>query len=121
MPSLDIDIGGRNYKIACEEGQEAYLEGLAQGIDAHVTALKAKFGEIGDTRLTIMAALLVADQLQEVRGRVAELEGELSQTMAQLEHETAAFRRREENAVEAVTLAAERVERFAASLGLHTN
>lgn len=121
MPSLDIDIGGRNYKIACEEGQETHLETLARGIDGHVKALKAKFGEIGDTRLTIMAALVVADQLSDMRGRVSQLEAELLALRVRLDNELAAARSREESAVEAVTLTAERVERLAASLGFHTN
>lgn len=120
MPSLDIDIGGRNYKIACEEGQENHLEYLARGIDDHVKALKAKFGEIGDTRLTIMAALLVSDQLHELRGRLAQLEADLSTLRTRADNDLSAARRREEGAIEAVTMAAERVERLAASLGVHT-
>lgn len=119
MPALDLDIGGRSYKISCEEGQEAHLAVLARGIDEHVTALKGRFGEIGDTRLTIMAALLVADELHEMRARATGLERKLADSEARLERAMADLRTCEESAVEAVTLAAERVERLAASLGLH--
>lgn len=121
MPSLDIDIGGRNYKIACEEGQEDHLEGLARGIDEHVRALKAKFGEIGDTRLTIMAALLLADLLHDARGRIYALEQELTDIEMEMENEAITHRQREEHTIEAVTLVSERVERLAASLGLRTS
>ena len=121
MPSLDIDIGGRSYKIACEEGQEAHLESLARAVDHHVQALKAKFGEIGDTRLTIMAALLVSDLLYEARGRIEALEHDLATATTNATEQAQSHRAREDSAVEAITLAAERVERLAASLGLRTS
>ena len=120
MPSLDIDIGGRSYKIACEEGQEAHLESLARAVDHHVQALKAKFGEIGDTRL-IMAALLVSDLLYEARGRIEALEHDLATATTNATEQAQSHRAREDSAVEAITLAAERVERLAASLGLRTS
>ena len=121
MPSLDIDIGGRSYKIACEEGQEAHLEMLGRSVDDHVKALKERFGEIGDTRLTIMAALLVSDQLHEVRSRVRELESEIAALHTRMLRDEHIYRDSEEEAIEMVTQAAERVERLAASLGLHTS
>jgi cell division protein ZapA len=63
--------------MACEEGQEAHLEGLAQNFDRYVGHLKSQFGEIGDLRVTVMASIMVMDELAEAQRRVGELEKQL--------------------------------------------
>jgi cell division protein ZapA len=64
--------------MACEAGEEARLTRLAEDIDARIATLRARFGEIGDTRLTVMAALALADELSEVKERLQRLEPELA-------------------------------------------
>jgi cell division protein ZapA len=78
MPQVNVTINGRQFRMACEEGEEARLARLAEDLDQRITRLRARFGEIGDTRLTVMAALTVADELAEIRDKVAGLESELS-------------------------------------------
>src|SRR5207248_2955673 len=51
---------------------------LAADLDARIATLRARFGEIGDTRLTVMAALAVADELSEVKEKLSRLEPELA-------------------------------------------
>ena len=63
--------------MACEDGQEAHLTSLARELDARIEGLRAKFGEIGDTRLTVMAALTIADELGEMGRALRRLEDEL--------------------------------------------
>ncbi|HEX8666640.1 MAG TPA: cell division protein ZapA, partial [Beijerinckiaceae bacterium] len=63
MPQIQVTIAGRSYRMACGEGEEAHLEGLAQAYDAKITELRGAFGEIGDMRLHVMAALTYADEL----------------------------------------------------------
>ena len=76
MAQVAVTIGGRTYRLACNEGEEAHLEGLALSLDAKFEAMHKSFGEIGDQRLIVMAALTVADELMEARARIAALEAE---------------------------------------------
>jgi cell division protein ZapA len=64
--------------MACEDGQESHLLKLAQDLDQRIEKLRGTFGEIGDTRLTVMAALTVADELADANGRLRRLEEELA-------------------------------------------
>jgi cell division protein ZapA len=74
MAQVIVTIDGKAYRMACEEGQESHLEGLAVQFDRYVGHLKSQFGEIGDLRVTVMAAIMVMDELSEAHRRVAELE-----------------------------------------------
>ena len=60
MPQVNVTINGRQFRMACEDGEEPHLLRLAEDLDARITRLRGRFGEIGDTRLTVMAALTLA-------------------------------------------------------------
>jgi cell division protein ZapA len=77
MPQVSVTINGRQFRMACENGEEAHLARLAEDLDQRITRLRASFGEIGDTRLTVMAALTLADELSETKERLARMEGEI--------------------------------------------
>jgi cell division protein ZapA len=77
MSHVNVTINGRQYRMACEEGQETRLLKLAESMESRVDALRGKFGEIGDARLTVMAALTVCDELLDAQGRIRNLEEEL--------------------------------------------
>jgi cell division protein ZapA len=117
MASLNVTINGRSYRIGCEEGQEDHLLALAAEVNGHVDGLKGTFGEIGDQRLTVMAALMVADQLSETRRRVATLEAALAADRAAAAEHRMAEEARADRLAEGLTAAAERVERLTAALG----
>jgi len=78
MAQVSVTINGRQFRMACEDGQEGHLLELARDLDTRISGLRSKFGEIGDTRLTVMAALTVADELAEAGHRVKRLEEELA-------------------------------------------
>ena len=78
MAQVSVTINGRQFRMTCEDGQEEHLEKLASELDSRIGGLRAKFGEIGDTRLTVMAAITVADELAEAGARVKRLEEELA-------------------------------------------
>ena len=78
MAQINVTINGRQFRMACEDGQEGHLTKLAKEIDDRIVELRGKFGEVGDARLTIMAALTVADELSEVGKKVRRLEDELA-------------------------------------------
>jgi cell division protein ZapA len=71
MAQVSVTIDGRKYRLACNEGEEARLESLAGMIDDKIGEMRAAFGEIGDQRLVIMAALTIADNLTEARDEAA--------------------------------------------------
>ncbi len=78
MAQVSVTINGRQFRMSCEDGQEDHLMNLARELDTRIGGLRAKFGEIGDTRLTVMAAITVADELAEAATRVKRLEEELA-------------------------------------------
>ena len=77
MASINATIAGRQFRLACEDGQEDHLQALARELDERIEALRKKFGEIGDTRLTVMAALMVSDELSEAARNLRRMEEEL--------------------------------------------
>jgi cell division protein ZapA len=78
MNHINVTINGRQYRMACEEGQEARLMRLAESLQSRVEDLRGKFGEIGDQRLTVMAALTACDELLDANARLEKLEQELA-------------------------------------------
>ena len=110
MSQVNVTINGRQFRMACEDGQEDHVTDLARDLDARIEGLRAKFGEIGDTRLTVMAALTVADELAGMGLRVKRLEQELA--ALQDARVSAADRSKTAQAAVAAALAAaaERVE-----------
>lgn len=77
MPEVNVEINGRKYRMACEEGQQKRLIGLAERFNSHVEQLKGAVGEIGDNRLTVMAGIAVVDELAEAERRIKALETEV--------------------------------------------
>lgn len=62
MPLVDLSVNGRTYSLTCDAGQEEHLRGLADHVDKKIAALMESLGQIGDTRLMLMAALLATDE-----------------------------------------------------------
>lgn len=78
MPQVTVTIDGKQYRMACDEGQEEHLIGLAERFDRYVMHLKDSFGEIGDQRLTVMAGIMVMDELAELQKRMKGMESEVA-------------------------------------------
>ena len=110
MPQVSVTINGRQFRMACEEGEEPRLVRLAEDLDQRVSRLRERFGEIGDTRLTVMAALTLADELSDTRERLQRVETEL----AKLQDASVASAERTQPThtaiVAALNAAAERIE-----------
>ncbi|MGD9912677.1 MAG: cell division protein ZapA [Rhizobiaceae bacterium] len=77
MAQVTVTIDGKQYRMACDEGQEEHLIELSQRFDRYVAHLKESFGEIGDQRLTVMAGIMVMDELNELQRRVKGMESEI--------------------------------------------
>jgi cell division protein ZapA len=110
MSQISVTINGRQFRMACEDGQEEHLTTLARELDSRIEILRGKFGEIGDTRLTVMAALTIADELGEMGTRLNRLEEELM--AVQEAHVATTDRHKAAQAAIAASLtsAAERIE-----------
>ena len=78
MAHVSVTINGHQYRMACEDGQENHLVRLAKSIDDRIGDLRGKFGQIGDARLIVMAAITVADDLAEMSKRMQHLQDELA-------------------------------------------
>jgi cell division protein ZapA len=117
MATVLVTIDGKSYRMACGDGQEAHLEGLAAQIDAKVAEMKASFGEIGDMRLTIMAAIMVADELSEVRGQLDAVQAAKNRLEARIETAETGRAQAEQTAADAIRQLANRLNTLASSLG----
>jgi cell division protein ZapA len=113
MSHINVTINGRQYRMACEEGQEVRLLKLAESLESRVTELRGKFGEIGDARLTVMAALTVCDELLDANARLRALEQEL-ETARNMRAAAVDRARQTQTAVaSALNAAADRIEKTA--------
>ena len=106
MAQLTIEINSRSYVVGCEDGQEQRLLDLAATVDAQVRQVAADVGALGETRLMLMGALVMADDIVELRREVENLRGELTGAQA-------ARGRAELAAVAALDSAAARIEKLA--------
>lgn len=77
MGQVTVTIADKVYRIACNDGQEEHLYKLAAELNRKIAEMRAAFGEIGDNRLTVMAAITFMDDCEDLKRRVAELEGEV--------------------------------------------
>ena len=116
MAPVNVTINSRQFRMACEDGQEDHLLQLAKELDDRITSLRGQFGEIGDARLTVMAALMVADELAETGKKLKRLEADhaalqdVGDAVAERNQATQAA------IVAAFTSAAERIEGMARKL-----
>jgi cell division protein ZapA len=116
LTQVSVTIAGRTYRMACEDGEEAHLEGLARAFDAKIADMRRAFGEIGDMRLHVMAALTFADQLSELRQRIAALEADQARTAEAGTQRLAQDEALQRDLAVKVNDAAERIERLSATL-----
>lgn len=67
MSDLDIVVNGKPYTIRCDDGEESHVIALAEEVDARAKRLVRSVGEVGEARLLVMVALILADELHESR------------------------------------------------------
>ena len=91
MRQVALTFNGRTYRLACGEGEEARLQLLADHLAEHLGRLTAEFGQIGDDRLLVMAALLVTDELFEARAMLQSVQAEREKAFQELAERGAAM------------------------------
>ena len=116
MPHVTVTINGRTYRMACDEGQENHLLDLSERLNGYVSQLKGAFGEIGDQRLTVMAGIMVTDELQELERRVRSLEADLETVRASRDDALAQNQMMERRFSELLSKTAGRLEELSTKL-----
>jgi cell division protein ZapA len=118
VAQVAITINGRNFQIACEDGQEDHLAELGAYVDKRVRDLVASVGQIGDTRLVVMASLLIADELSDVYDELEALRAQAGETPGKTKARSSRARSAEQEKALASGLEAmaERIEDIAARL-----
>ena len=106
MAQVTIHVNGRPYMVGCEDGQERHLVDLAKLFDAQVRQVSQDVGNLGETRLFLMGALLLADELADLKLRQQHIQTELTRLQADQS-------RVEVKAVAALENAARRIEKLA--------
>jgi cell division protein ZapA len=107
MAQISIDVNGRPYAVGCEDGQERHLLELAALFDRQVRQVSQDMGQLGDTRLFLMGALLLAVELFDAKARMQTLQTDLARLQSD-------YARSETRAVSALENAARRVEKLVA-------
>ncbi|MEO0401402.1 MAG: cell division protein ZapA [Pseudomonadota bacterium] len=85
MPEVNIAIGGRQFAVACQEGEESYLHAAAKMLDDEAQVLADQAGRMPEARMLLMAGLMLADKTASVEDRISEVEAKLAEREAELE------------------------------------
>jgi cell division protein ZapA len=84
MPEVRITIGGRQFEVACQDGEESYLHAAAKMLDDEAQVLSDQVGRMPEARMLLMAGLLLADKTASVEDRIAEVRAELAEREAEI-------------------------------------
>ncbi|MDR1827701.1 MAG: cell division protein ZapA [Methylobacteriaceae bacterium] len=114
--SITITVAGREYRVACGPGEEFHLRRLAAMLDGRINELRGALGEIGDMRLQVMAALTIADELDDYRRRITDLEETVATLEAKLLEEGAKGAGYSNALAATIDRAAETIEQLALEL-----
>lgn len=85
MPEVQIEIGGRNFEVACQTGEEHYLYAAAKMLDEEAAVLAAQIGRIPEPRMLLMAGLMLADKTAGLQDKLREAEDKLAEREAELD------------------------------------
>jgi len=112
MNFVNVMIGGRQYRLACEPGQEQRLTKLATNLEDLVGQLRGKFGEVGDQRLIVMAALTLSDELYDARQKIHRLEADVTEMIDARATYVERSKVTQEAVAAALNAASERIEKM---------
>ena len=116
MSQVTVTINGKTYRMACDEGQENHLVELSQKLDGYVGHLKGSFGEIGDQRLTIMAGIMVVDELTELQKKLRVQEADMENLRANRDKALTASDEQSKSVAAGLDEATDRLEQLARKL-----
>lgn len=82
MPEVEIQIGGRPFRVTCQPGEEHFLSSAAQMLDAEAQPLLAQMGRLPEARMLLMAGLMLADRTAAVEDENRGLKARLTEMEA---------------------------------------
>lgn len=85
MPEVEISIGGRRFDVACQEGEEHFLETAAGMLDREAAVLVQQTGRIPESRMLLMAGLMLADRTAGMEDRLGQMQQQMDALQAELE------------------------------------
>jgi cell division protein ZapA len=85
MPEVQIEIGGRTFEVACQAGEEHYLQSAAKMLDEEASVLAAQIGRIPEPRMLLMAGLMLADKTAGLQDKLREAQDKLAEKDAELD------------------------------------
>jgi len=85
MPEVTIEIGGRQFEVACQDGEEHYLRSAEKLLDAEASELLEQIGRMPEPRMLLMSALMLADKTTALQERLTDAEKLLAKTRVELE------------------------------------
>lgn len=84
MPEVEVEIGGRRFTVACQPGEEDYLITAASVLDTEASAIGEQIGRLSESRMLLMAGLMLADKTNNFKDNASKKEQELSVAMAEI-------------------------------------
>ena len=84
MPEVEVEIGGRRFTVACQPGEEDYLITAASVLDTEASALGEQIGRLSESRMLLMAGLMLADKTNNFKDNASKKEQDLSVAMAEI-------------------------------------
>ncbi len=116
MAAVIVSIAGRSYRLSCGDGEEPRLEQLARYVEGKILSMREGFGEIGEQRIVVMAALAIADEATDARGKAQAMELDVAALRAELDAARKAAAALEEQVANALEDAARRLEQLNSDL-----
>ena len=84
MPEVTITLGGRNFEVACQEGEEHYLHSAAKMLDTEASVLSNQIGRLPEARMLLMAGLMLADKTAGLEDKLRDAEDRFAAVQAEL-------------------------------------
>ncbi|QDY68731.1 cell division protein ZapA [Qingshengfaniella alkalisoli] len=85
MPEVNISIGGREFEVACQEGEKKFLEAAAAMLDAEAATLSDQMGRMPESRMLLMSGLMLADRMAGVDEQIRTLQEKVASQEALIE------------------------------------
>ncbi|MDW3119325.1 MAG: cell division protein ZapA [Roseovarius pacificus] len=85
MPEVEVEIGGRTFEVACQDGEEHYLKAAARMLNEEASVLTAQIGRIPEPRMLLMAGLMLADKTAGIQDKLRALEDKMAEKEAELD------------------------------------
>ena len=84
MPEVTIKIGGREFEVACQPGEEQYLQSAAKMLDDEAQVMADQIGRMPEARMLLMAGLMLADRTASIEDKATEVEAQLTKRDAEI-------------------------------------